>query len=828
MDNFTENVSKHFGLPWAGLIEHCRKAIKDKPPDPKISSQKLSSYDVTSRLHQEDASTFGLRPALDECLLTLCDQCGAVIKPQALYSHIEKRHKEASGDSSVQHLLTEKPIVKGLSSKAKNKNSPRNSPKLTANCETNLLDKYKLPKPPVNRIGGRFAPGSLEQSNSALAKQLRGGAQPVVALDDVSLSKSLASSSSIVGRSESLNDLTLTPKIAHITNSVADQPHTTTSSKQLPSKRSLDSILNAYPKSESPKKVKIEDTSVCNNEQTPSVIAQTPAILTPSPQDSTPVEDYSPKPLFSISESETSLINVHKQPKSPPKLHQITTFDKSIPCKDREYDPNRHCGCWLDEWGKHCTRSLTCKSHALSLRRKVPGRSKPFDTLLLEHREAKEALQLSKVKVNRKKPISSSIISNTKVQKPRSAPVAAPLFGESDVETSDTVQASTDCLGYSVIHPRPLAVACHGARLCGSSYVANRQLSSLRNILKQAIEKPRQTKKLCSTKSVKSVNGAAIKGNQYIHNSLPASSQTLLHNQSTAKVKGSLDKKKKAKRSSSADVAKTIHPPFSHRLASPPSIPTSPSQCLVRADSANIVKSGSAGAGPSTINLLTNGTSTQLIRANLLNDGGVWSTNRQKGTVADSAKAKLASRNSIHLPVNASNVTALSNKHLTLLDRLPYTLYPASGTTSSSVPSRQPDILSRSANGIVMQTSPAEKKTDNQQAMVLEILPKYTSTQTTHLNTNSLQYIKSDSNLSLTEGNRIQSRNPSEKVAQQFTITNSSTLSSLNSIRAMQQRQQSKTSSTVTIPLGSQPSLAQQPAIHHSGSNTATAHHGYG
>lgn len=35
-----------------------------------------------------DASIFGIRPALDECLLTICDICGAVIKPQALKSHI--------------------------------------------------------------------------------------------------------------------------------------------------------------------------------------------------------------------------------------------------------------------------------------------------------------------------------------------------------------------------------------------------------------------------------------------------------------------------------------------------------------------------------------------------------------------------------------------------------------------------------------------------------------------------------------------------------------------------------------------------------------------
>lgn len=35
-----------------------------------------------------DACTFGFRPALDEFLLTICDICGAVIKPQALRSHI--------------------------------------------------------------------------------------------------------------------------------------------------------------------------------------------------------------------------------------------------------------------------------------------------------------------------------------------------------------------------------------------------------------------------------------------------------------------------------------------------------------------------------------------------------------------------------------------------------------------------------------------------------------------------------------------------------------------------------------------------------------------
>ncbi|XP_076760309.1 uncharacterized protein LOC143428918 isoform X1 [Xylocopa sonorina] len=58
--------------------------------------------------------------------------------------------------------------------------------------------------------------------------------------------------------------------------------------------------------------------------------------------------------------------------------------------KDREYDPDRHCGVWNDETGKPCTRSLTCKAHTVSLRRTVSGRSKPFDKLLAEHRASKE------------------------------------------------------------------------------------------------------------------------------------------------------------------------------------------------------------------------------------------------------------------------------------------------------------------------------------------------------------------------------------------------------------------------------------------------------
>lgn len=58
---------------------------------------------------------------------------------------------------------------------------------------------------------------------------------------------------------------------------------------------------------------------------------------------------------------------------------------KILPIKYREYDPEKHCGVIVGNI-KPCTRSLTCKTHQISLRRNVDGRSKPFDQLLAEHR----------------------------------------------------------------------------------------------------------------------------------------------------------------------------------------------------------------------------------------------------------------------------------------------------------------------------------------------------------------------------------------------------------------------------------------------------------
>lgn len=50
-------------------------------------------------------------------------------------------------------------------------------------------------------------------------------------------------------------------------------------------------------------------------------------------------------------------------------------------------DVDRQCGV-INDKGLPCSRSLTCKSHAMGAKRSVEGRSKPYDELLLEWNRA--------------------------------------------------------------------------------------------------------------------------------------------------------------------------------------------------------------------------------------------------------------------------------------------------------------------------------------------------------------------------------------------------------------------------------------------------------
>jgi SAGA-associated factor 73 len=55
-------------------------------------------------------------------------------------------------------------------------------------------------------------------------------------------------------------------------------------------------------------------------------------------------------------------------------------------------DVERQCGVLLPN-GQPCARSLTCKSHSMSAKRSVPGRSLPYDMLLMAYQKKNQAKQ---------------------------------------------------------------------------------------------------------------------------------------------------------------------------------------------------------------------------------------------------------------------------------------------------------------------------------------------------------------------------------------------------------------------------------------------------
>ena len=63
-------------------------------------------------------------------------------------------------------------------------------------------------------------------------------------------------------------------------------------------------------------------------------------------------------------------------------------------------DVERQCGVELPQGGQ-CARSLTCKSHSMGAKRAVPGRSAPYDKLLMEYQRKNQAkLQKAQFEAN--------------------------------------------------------------------------------------------------------------------------------------------------------------------------------------------------------------------------------------------------------------------------------------------------------------------------------------------------------------------------------------------------------------------------------------------
>lgn len=103
-------------------------------------------------------------------------------------------------------------------------------------------------------------------------------------------------------------------------------------------------------------------------------------IISEAPKMNTPL--ISPRPI-EVKEKSSSHSKKKKKKKSRDEPRKI------IPLKERAFNPDQHCGV-VSEDALPCTRSLTCKTHSIALRRSVPGRSHQFDSLLATHKKARD------------------------------------------------------------------------------------------------------------------------------------------------------------------------------------------------------------------------------------------------------------------------------------------------------------------------------------------------------------------------------------------------------------------------------------------------------
>nr|CAG8435479.1 4012_t:CDS:2 [Entrophospora candida]CAG8475558.1 5699_t:CDS:2 [Entrophospora candida] len=60
---------------------------------------------------------------------------------------------------------------------------------------------------------------------------------------------------------------------------------------------------------------------------------------------------------------------------------------KKLTASDGPIDLDKQCGVLMPPSNSPCTRSLTCKSHSMHLKRSVNGRSAPYDQLLASYQK---------------------------------------------------------------------------------------------------------------------------------------------------------------------------------------------------------------------------------------------------------------------------------------------------------------------------------------------------------------------------------------------------------------------------------------------------------
>ncbi|XP_045770425.1 ataxin-7-like [Maniola jurtina] len=305
-----------------------------------------------SRLRYDSMSLHGLFPQMDELNAAVCHMCGELVKCSAAYRHLRDSHAEPLPPPPPPAVK-----LKAAPGRARHKREPPPAP-------------LQLPAAPDLRLLEEAAAAALAAD---VQVSVASGELPVVSIQDpeeLPLGDNLTDDIFAIMNSEGIQSADDITNVADWKNIIQDIGNM--QEINFPSTTDTVQTQDLYP---------TVDASLAGYTITDADLSSLQFATDPSPM------------LPSV--IDPSLFNAQALKPAPttPSTKASTRRASKTKFNLREYDPNKHCGVVTAENPKPCTRSLTCKAHALSLRRTVEGRAKPFDTLLAEHRAARDAAQ---------------------------------------------------------------------------------------------------------------------------------------------------------------------------------------------------------------------------------------------------------------------------------------------------------------------------------------------------------------------------------------------------------------------------------------------------
>ncbi|XP_026754916.2 ataxin-7-like protein 1 [Galleria mellonella] len=343
----------------------------------KVSDRARYRRAGLNRLKYESMSLHGLFPQMDNLNAAVCHMCGDIVKCSAAYRHLLDSH------SGMDPLLPPPPPATTVRNRSRHKKEappPLPVDLMPVKMETSPvhnatapLSRIVLPQPELQYLDEASTSSAVTGEVQVCVES---GELPVVSIqdtEDLPLGENITDDIFAIMNSEgiqSADDITNAADWKNIIRDIGNMqeinfPQTT---EPVQSQDLYGQIhapnLSAYT---------LSDTDLSNIQFAPNTSPMLPSVI-----DANVHSTQALKPRAST-------------PSTPSTKSQSRSKTSKTKFNLREYDPNKHCGVVTVENPKPCTRSLTCKAHALSLRRTVDGRSKPFDTLLAEHRASRDA-----------------------------------------------------------------------------------------------------------------------------------------------------------------------------------------------------------------------------------------------------------------------------------------------------------------------------------------------------------------------------------------------------------------------------------------------------